>query len=240
MVGGRLLVGIDEAGIGCLAGPLVVAAVGLREETELPRTVRDSKKLSDGQRFSLVAELHRLTEHIWMEVIDAEEINQIGSIWAAWEMAIQNILESIEQDCEPDRMILDGNRRIRGAVKLQCEVKADSRYIEVSAASILAKVEQCRLMDLLHDRVPQYGFDRHRGYCTVDHLKALEIHGVLDAHRSFYKPVERMIEDRCRSFSRPKSHTETALEAPSKLPKTGNVLSRRRPVLYKDRIKGKK
>lgn len=184
-----IIVGIDEVGRGCWAGPLVAGAVILIEPVS---GLRDSKKLSARQRSKLAAMLEasncvRGLGWVWPDEIDAQ-----GLTWAVREAMIR----AIDQLNVPyDKIIIDGNYNFLADNPLSTAViQADEIVPAVSAASILAKVARDTYMITeLHTQFPQYHFDRHVGYGTKLHRIALEQYGAIDAHRKSYKPIKEIV-----------------------------------------------
>jgi ribonuclease HII len=187
-----LLVGIDEAGMGTLAGPLTASVVVI-DQDKVPRGVRDSKKLGDEQREELAGRIMAVAVYHKVVVRTADQIDEKG-ISKCWEEAIRELAFAARLMCLPEKpeMVLDGNRLV-GLSYVRPVVKADVTFPAVSAASILAKYTQCCWMDDYHVTFPRYGFDRHRGYPTADHLRMLKELGPCMIHRKSYKPVKRLI-----------------------------------------------
>lgn len=187
-----LWIGIDEAGMGTLAGPMTAAVVVI-EPGKVPKGVRDSKKLGDELREELAGQIMDVAEYYKVVVRTADLIDARG-ISKCWEEAIRELALSARMMCLPEKpeMVLDGNRLV-GLTYVRPVVKADVSFPAVSAASILAKYTQCCWMDDYHITFPRYGFDQHRGYPTVDHLRVLEEIGPCLVHRKSYKPVKRLI-----------------------------------------------
>jgi ribonuclease HII len=192
-----IIVGIDEVGRGCWAGPLVAAAVALREP--IPG-LKDSKKLSKLQREKLakIIEKEALAIGIgwvWPEAIDT------GGISEAVKRAMAEALAAIE--IKYDEVIIDGNidyfadpsligRTYYG--KTRAVVRADDLFPSVSAASIIAKVARDRYMAEAGLKYPGYGFEAHVGYGTPVHIAALQKLGVTNIHRQSYKPIRALLE----------------------------------------------
>jgi len=184
-----LVCGIDEAGRGPLAGPVVAAAVIL-DPANIISGLNDSKKLSAKRREALAIEI-RLKALAWaVAEASVEEIDRINILQASL-LAMQRAVEMLQ--IRPVHALVDGNR----CPKLDCSVEAiiggDGKVASIAAASILAKTVRDAGMLELHAVYPMYGFDRHKGYPTADHLKALRIHGVSMIHRRSYGPVAQLI-----------------------------------------------
>lgn len=183
-----IVVGVDEAGVGCWAGPLVVVSAAFDTETELPELVRDSKRLSEAQRESLIDDIYSLAEWVIIKTAPAGFINASAGIWDVWYKLVEELLEE-NQEREAGKIIVDGEKMISLYKDVHYEAKADNKYREVSAASIVAKYVQTSAMEDLHDQHPKFGFAKHHGYGTALHREMLEKHGPTPAHRMAYKPV---------------------------------------------------
>lgn len=177
--------GVDEAGRGPLAGPVVAAAVILPAEVTI-KGLNDSKKLSREQRERLEPEI--LAKAIYaISFVDNLEIDELNILWASME-AMSRAIKALTQI--PTIIYIDGNRLPRG-IEGEAVIKGDGKIAEIAAASILAKVARDRYMaEIMHPKYPKYGFDRHFGYPTPDHLEALKLHGPCEIHRFSYGPVQ--------------------------------------------------
>ena len=185
--GARVIAGIDEAGRGCLAGPVVAAAcVFLKHET-WPEGLDDSKKLSRSQR-------QRLYEDITGSVgircavgqASVEEVDRVNILQATF-LAMGRALEGI--GIPVDLALIDGSQMPKLPVKIHGIVKGDSQSPSIAAASILAKETRDRLMEEAEAQFPGYGFARHKGYGTAAHQQALERLGPCPLHRRSFAPV---------------------------------------------------
>lgn len=189
--GSFLVAGVDEAGRGPLAGPVVVAAVILPSNYDLD-SLDDSKRLSASRRERLVPLIEAQAIAYKVEFIDVEEIDRVNILQATLN-GMQKAVESL--DPAPQRVMIDGNR----APPLSCEVETviggDRLIASISAASILAKVYRDRLMLSMHDIYPAYGFDRHKGYPTAHHLACLKTLGPCPIHRKSFAPVRKAIAE---------------------------------------------
>lgn len=179
--------GLDEAGRGPFAGPLVAAAVifppGFTFNEAFPSLkLRDSKTLSAHQRENLIAYIYEYAERVATEIIPVEDINTLGLGWAN-RAAFERLIMAVDAD----RYIVDGNLKLqnlgRRRAKVRSVVRADQTEQAVSAASVIAKVTRDRLMDELHAEFPMYGWDHNRGYGTAEHIAALRQHGPCIHHR---------------------------------------------------------
>ncbi len=185
----KVVAGIDEAGRGPLAGPVVVAAVIL-DFNKAIEGLNDSKKLSIKQREILFKKIKENAKAWKISIISPEMIDEINILQASL-LGMKQAAENLE--IKPDFCLIDGNR-IPGDLKLVAEafVKGDSRLASIAAASILAKVTRDEIMDRLHQKYPRYGFNKNRGYPTKQHLEAINRYGILPCHRLSYKPVQQL------------------------------------------------
>lgn len=179
-------VGVDEAGRGALAGPVVAAAVVLHPAA-IPIGVNDSKKLTANVRASLRAEIIRSAVCWAVGIVDAkriDEINILQATYAAMIEAIDKCVQSMPCEMGKPHLLVDGNRFPPYHVPVTTLVKGDARSPSIAAASIIAKTTRDAIMsEELHPRFPQYGFDVHKGYGTLMHRKAILDHGVSMVHR---------------------------------------------------------
>ncbi len=184
-----LVCGVDEAGRGPLAGPVVAAAVILDPNNPIDG-LNDSKKLSARRRERLKAEICAKALTWAVAEASVEEIDTINILHASM-LAMQRAVDALS--VTPARALIDGNR----CPKLACEVEAvvggDGKIEAIAAASILAKTTRDAGMSDLHLRYPQYGFDRHMGYPTALHLRALQEHGPSPVHRRSFSPVRQLV-----------------------------------------------
>jgi ribonuclease HII len=180
-----LVAGVDEAGRGPLAGPVVAAAVIL-DDLQPIRGLADSKALTALRRERLHDEIRARALCCSVAQASAEEIDRLNILQATM-LAMRRAVEGLR--LRPHRVVVDGNRAPALPMPTQAIVKGDARVAVVSAASILAKVTRDRLCDDLHQRFPHYGFDGHKGYPTPAHLAALREHGPCPEHRRSYAPV---------------------------------------------------
>jgi ribonuclease HII len=179
------LCGVDEVGRGPLAGPVVTAAVILDPARPVPG-LRDSKQLSASARDELAGLIREraLAYHIAeASVAEIDKLNILNATLLAMRRAVEGLAS------EPVEIWVDGNRCPIWKYRSQAIVKGDQKIAAIAAASILAKCWRDTLMIALHDSWPQYGFDRHMGYGTPQHLAALEVHGVCPIHRMSFAPV---------------------------------------------------
>jgi ribonuclease HII len=181
---GLIEAGCDEAGRGCLAGPVVAAAVILPPEFSLDG-IDDSKKLSKSKRNFLRGEIERLAISWSVFMIDPEEIDRINILRASMK-AMQEALSGLNQD--PQHILIDGNR-FPGFKKIphSCIIKGDGKYASIAAASILAKTYRDDFMEKIHLEFPHYGWDKNAGYPTAFHRNAIRKHGPCKHHRMSFR-----------------------------------------------------
>jgi ribonuclease HII len=190
--GFRTIVGLDEAGRGCAAGPVVAACVQLPIGIDLPG-ICDSKLLSPAQRARCYDFIQANATSITVGIIDVQTIDRINILRAAH----QAFRECIRQLAfVPDLALIDGLRIDPFPVAQRAVVKGDQRSLSIAAASIVAKVTRDRLMEELHEAHPYYGFASNKGYPTPDHKQALEKHGPCAAHRLTWATVLEAIAPR--------------------------------------------
>lgn len=182
----HLVCGVDEAGRGPLVGAVYAAAVVLGPDHGIVG-LADSKKLTAARR-ELLAEQIRERALAWaIASASSVEIDQINILQATL-LAMRRAVEGL--NLVPDEVLIDGNRTPRLAVPARAIVKGDATVAEISAASILAKTARDASMYELHRQFPQYGFNRHKGYPTSEHLQALQQFGPLAEHRRSFGPVK--------------------------------------------------
>ena len=189
-VGPLGLCGVDEAGRGPLAGPVMAAAVMLDPAQPIDG-LRDSKKLSAAARERLADEI-RLRAVAWcVAEASVAEIDQLNILQATL-LAMQRAVAGLSR--APDDVWVDGNRCPNWAWRSQAVVKGDDKVAAIAAASILAKTVRDQYMRRLHDEHPVYGFARHMGYGTALHLAALKAHGACPQHRRSFAPVKSLFQ----------------------------------------------
>jgi len=184
-----LVCGIDEAGRGPLAGPVVAAAVILDPARPIAG-LNDSKKLSEKRREALAVEIRDKALAWAVAEASVEEIDQLNILHATF-LAMQRAVAGLQIPAE--RAMVDGNRCPRLGIPVEAVVKGDGKIASIAAASILAKTVRDAGMLALHATYPQYGFDRHMGYPTAAHFAALEAHGASPVHRRSFAPVAKQL-----------------------------------------------
>lgn len=186
--GYSVIVGVDEVGRGCLAGPVTAAAVILAPETRV-RGARDSKLLSPLQRHHLALTIKRRALAIGLGWASSAEIDEFG-LTKAVQLSGLRALKSLGTGY--DAVILDGNHNyLRDHCYAEAIIKADQTSLSVACASIVAKVARDRYMSLMHRLYPKYGFNRHKGYGTPEHQQALK-YGLTPLHRRLFAPVAKL------------------------------------------------
>jgi ribonuclease HII len=184
-----LMAGVDEAGRGPLAGPVVAAAVIL-DDLHPIAGLNDSKKLTAKRREKLFDEIKAKALCFSIAEATVQEIDEINILQATL-LAMKRAVEGLR--LKPVKVLVDGNRLPAIDIRAEAIVQGDALVPAISAASILAKVHRDRLCEQMHARYPQYGFDQHKGYGTAVHLAALQMHGPVECHRLTFAPVARSV-----------------------------------------------
>jgi ribonuclease HII len=182
---GKLPAGVDEAGRGPLAGPVVAAAVIFPQGCWLDG-INDSKKLSPKKREELFYEIKKSALTTAIAIIKPEIIDQINILRASL-LAMEQAVKKL--DTRPDYILIDGNYPIRTQIQQETMIKGDAKCCSIAAASILAKVTRDAIMDDYHLLYPQYNFKQHKGYPTREHLEAIRKFGHSPIHRKTFKGV---------------------------------------------------
>ena len=184
------IAGVDEAGRGPLAGPVVAAAVILDPHRPI-QGLADSKKLSAKRREQLEQQIRQHALAFAIGRAEVEEIDQLNILWASM-LAMQRAVDGL--GIEADRVLIDGNRVPKGMTHAIAIVRGDQTEPAISAASILAKQSRDRELIELDQTFPVYGFRQHKGYPTKAHIAAIESHGVTVHHRRSFGPVNRVVQ----------------------------------------------
>jgi ribonuclease HII len=184
-----LMAGVDEAGRGPLAGPVVAAAVIL-DDLHPIAGLNDSKKLTAKRREKLFDEIKAKALCFSIAQASVQEIDEINILQATL-LAMKRAVEGLR--LKPVKVLVDGNRLPAIDIRAEAIVQGDALVPAISAASILAKVHRDRLCEQMHAQYPQYGFDQHKGYGTAVHLAALQAHGPAECHRLTFAPVARSV-----------------------------------------------
>ena len=175
-----MLCGIDEAGRGCCAGDLVIAGCIFNENTPLIEGLTDSKKITEKKRYELFDLVKNFTQnHIVIK--SSAEIDEKGI-----SKCMQEALLEIQANLKASEYLFDGNTTF-GVANLQTMIKADGKVLEVSAASILAKVTHDKNIIADAQKYPNYQFEKHKGYATAVHIELIKKHGYSPIHRKSYK-----------------------------------------------------
>jgi ribonuclease HII len=183
-----LIAGVDEAGRGPLAGPVIAAAVILDPKRPI-EGLADSKKLTEKKRNHLFS-IIRFQALAWSvaraTVSEIDEINILQASLLAMQRAVQRLTLT------PELVLVDGNQSPQLNCKVQTIIQGDVTEPAISAASIVAKVLRDRLMRMLDKKYPHYGFAKHKGYGTAQHISALKLHGISRVHRLSFAPVSEV------------------------------------------------
>jgi len=183
------IAGIDEAGRGPLAGPVVSAAVILPENFSVEGVI-DSKQLTPKKRDVLYDKIYDHAVAIGTGMVDAAEIDRINIHQAS----LLSMIFSVQNlDPRPDMLLIDGLHRVSLELEQQPITKGDSKSISIAAASIIAKVTRDRLMEQYHHEFPHFGFNKHKGYPTKAHKEAIAAFGYCRIHRQTFKGVKEFI-----------------------------------------------
>lgn len=180
------VVGVDEAGRGCLAGPVVAAAVVLSPKVRI-RGLRDSKLLAPHRREILMQRILERADDVAWGWAGPRQIDRVNILQASF-LSMRRALRRLRK--APGAILVDGNMTIPGVdCRQRALVDGDARCRSIAAASIVAKVIRDRLMIRCHEIYPQYGFDSNKGYPTLEHIEALSRHGITPLHRYSFAPV---------------------------------------------------
>ena len=184
-----LIAGVDEAGRGPLAGPVVAAAVILDERNPI-KGLAESKVLTARRREQLFDEIRAKALCCSVSEASVDEIDALNILQATM-LAMRRAVEGLR--LKPALVLVDGNRLPPLSMRAEAIVKGDSKVPAISAASILAKVTRDRWCAALDKQYPQYGFAGHKGYGTAEHLQALQAHGACPQHRKTFSPVAKVL-----------------------------------------------
>ncbi len=185
-------VGVDEVGRGPLIGDVVAAAVILPAGCLLP--LRDSKKLSETKRETLAILIKEQAIAYAIAVASPQEIDEINILQATM-LAMRRAVQQLQdKSAKISYLYVDGNRCPELSCGCEAVIKGDDKIMEISAASILAKVYRDQQMRELHEIYPQYGFNQHKGYPTVKHLAAINEFGMIAGYRKSFKPIKQILQ----------------------------------------------
>ena len=188
--GKEKIVGIDEAGRGPIAGPLVVAAVAFPKGFS-HETIYDSKKLSEKKREQLYDEIIALASEYHIEIVSPQVVDELN-IYRATQ---KTMLDLANQFCDADGVLTDAMPLPDATLDVIPLVKGDQKSVSIAAASILAKVTRDRIMKEYDEKYPEYGFKNHKGYPTKGHIEAMHKYGLIEGlYRKSYGPVAKMAQ----------------------------------------------
>jgi len=182
----RPLAGIDEAGRGPLAGPVVVAAVVLPNELATPFRIDDSKRLTARRRAGAAEYIREIAVAVNVVVVEREQIDRLNILKATLQ-GMHKAWSGLES--KPALTLIDGNRVPPFITAARAVPQGDQHSLTIACASVIAKVTRDRIMVEMAEKYPEYGFAQHKGYGTAAHVQALRKHGPCDLHRRTFKPV---------------------------------------------------
>jgi len=185
----KIIAGIDEAGRGPLAGPVVAAAVVFEPDVEI-HEIDDSKKISEKKREELFYKIIEQAVSYGIAEVSVEKIEEINILQSSL-MAMRLATEKL--NVKPDLLLIDGNKSFASKIKVQTVVKGDSKSFSIGAASILAKVWRDRLMRVYAEKYSEYGWEKNKGYGTKAHIEAIKKYGVTPLHRK--KFLRKILEE---------------------------------------------
>jgi len=176
--------GCDEAGRGCLAGPVFAAAVILPKDF-VCEALNDSKQLTEKQRYALRPLIEKEASAWAVGVVSPEEIDRMNILKASF-LSMHRAIDGLKT--KPEHLLIDGNRfKSYAGVPHTCIIKGDGKYLSIAAASVLAKTYRDDFMFTLHEKFPQYGWNSNKGYPTIEHRQALLRHGATPHHRMSFQ-----------------------------------------------------
>lgn len=186
--GHEVIAGVDESGIGPLAGPVVAAAV-IVNDFRFKNRIDDCKKLTPKSRLRAYEEI--IEKSVYGISVIAEDIIDRLNIYNATRIAMEEAVANLK--LKPDYILIDGTIKLSIVYNGESIKRGDGRSLSIACASILAKVTRDRIMDDLHSRYPQYGFERNKGYGTAFHFGAIRRYGPSPVHRTTFEPVKSLI-----------------------------------------------
>jgi ribonuclease HII len=189
--GKRYIAGVDEAGRGPLAGPVVAAAVIFPSDIMIDG-IKDSKVLSEKERERLFASIQENALSIGVGIVDHTVIDEINILNATFRSMFKAITKL---KCKPEHLLIDGPHFPGANIPFTKIVDGDSKCFSIAAASIIAKVTRDRLMKVYDKQYPQYGFAKHKGYGTKEHLEAIKKHGPCAIHRKSFRMPIKLVEE---------------------------------------------
>ena len=183
--------GCDEAGRGCLAGPVVAAAVILPKNYR-NKELNDSKKLTEKQRYQLREMIQKDAVEWAVGIVDNNKIDEINILTASF-LAMHHALDQLKTT--PELLLIDGNRfKKYREISHQCVIKGDGKYLSIAAASVLAKTFRDDIMQELHEKHPHYKWNQNKGYPTPEHRAGIEAHGTTPFHRMSFTLLPAQLE----------------------------------------------
>jgi ribonuclease HII len=187
---GVLEAGCDEAGRGCLAGPVFAAAVILPSDFEND-ILNDSKKLTEKERFDLRPVIEKEAVAWAVEAVSNDEIDEVNILNASF-LAMNRAVQKL--NIQPEHLLIDGNRfRTQLKIPFTCMIKGDGRFFSIAAASVLAKTYRDDYMEKIHDEFPEYKWKQNKGYPTKDHRDAIRKYGVTKYHRLTFRLLNEQL-----------------------------------------------
>lgn len=179
--------GCDEAGRGCLAGPVFAAAVILPKDFYHP-LLNDSKQVTEANRYKLREVIEKEAVAYGVEQVSSSEIDKINILNASF-LAMHKAIDKLGR--KPELLLIDGNR-FKPYVNIlhKCVIKGDAKFASIAAASVLAKTYRDDYMKVLHEKYPAYGWQQNKGYGTADHRRAIEQYGITEQHRRSFQLVQ--------------------------------------------------
>lgn len=192
--GFKSVVGMDEVGRGPLAGPVVAACVCITKEDQIVDGVRDSKKISEKKRIEIESKIRDISTGYGIGIASEREIDRLN-IRQATKLAMQRAIDNMISNFNivPDYIIADGGVLLLDNYNMLSINKGDVLHYSISAASIIAKVYRDNIMKEYSIKYPEYGFDKHVGYGTKQHIDAIYKYGVLDIHRKTFAPISKLV-----------------------------------------------
>ena len=188
--GFSFVAGVDEAGRGCMAGPVVAGAVIFTDPEKIPDGIHASKQMTHDARMAIREKLLAEPSILWaVAEVQADEIDRINILQATWK-AMRLAVAQLEQT---QFILVDGNPVKGFELPSQSIVKGDAKSLSIGAASILAKTHRDLLMEKYAEQYPQYGFELHKGYCTEAHIEAVKKYGPCPIHRLTYAPIRKIL-----------------------------------------------
>ncbi len=188
----KAVAGVDEAGRGPLAGPVVAAAVVFGEDPPMIHGVDDSKKVAEGKRRDLAEQIRLAAKGVGVGIATHQEVDALN-ILKATHLAMKRAVDNL--GIVPDFLLIDGNSYSDTSFPFATIVGGDARCYSIAAASIIAKVERDTMMEDFDREYPNYGFARNKGYGTKEHLKAIRLYGLTPIHRRSFRMQMTMFEE---------------------------------------------